>query len=102
MDVDGRFRPNSGNGGRVILLGDGTEITTEAPDAEMFDHEEDKDLDSQVDKFHNEGSNGTKASKETTESPSSVQTEKSEDSSATGKDTTIPEKVTKGTSKGEK
>lgn len=75
MDLDQRFRPNNGMGGRIILLGDGTEISTDAPDSEMFDHEdEDKDLDSQVDKYNNE-SNSTA---QVTESPSSVQTEKSE------------------------
>lgn len=75
MDLDQRFRPNSGQGGRIILLGDGTEISTDAPDSDMFDHEdEDKDLDSQVDKYNKE-SNG---SAQVTESPSSVQTEKSD------------------------
>ncbi|KAF2642242.1 PP2C-domain-containing protein [Massarina eburnea CBS 473.64] len=111
MDLDSRFRPNSGLGGRIILLGDGTEITTEAADAEMFDHEdEEKDLDSQVDKFHKEGSNGNArdgtpgpqsgASKD--ESPSSVETEKSEEAPAAGKDTTIPEKVTTDAASSEK
>jgi len=40
-------------GGRIILLGDGTEIasSSDSADSEMFDHEEeDKDLDSQVNK----------------------------------------------------
>ncbi|KAF1921835.1 protein phosphatase-like protein 2c [Ampelomyces quisqualis] len=75
MDLDQRFRSNSGQGGRIILLGDGTEISTDAPDSDMFDHEdEDKDLDSQVDKYNKE-SNGNA---QVTESPSSVQTEKSD------------------------
>lgn len=75
MDLDQRFRPNNGMGGRIILLGDGTEISTDAPDSDMFDHEdEDKDLDSQVDKYNNESNSGAQV----TESPSSVQTEKSE------------------------
>ena len=88
MDLDQRFRPNSGLGGRIILLGDGTEISTDAPDSEMFDHEdEDKDLDSQVDKYNKEESNGNRdregtpgpqSSAQVTESPSSVQTEKSD------------------------
>jgi protein phosphatase 2C family protein 2/3 len=77
MDLDQRFRPNNGLGGRIILLGDGTEISTDAPDNEMFDHEgEDKDLDSQVDKYNKEEPNGK--APQVTESPSSVQTEKSE------------------------
>jgi protein phosphatase 2C family protein 2/3 len=46
MDYDHRFRPNSGLGGRIILLGDGTEITSESADSEMFDHDdEDKDYE---------------------------------------------------------
>jgi len=37
--------------GRIILLGDGTEILTDSDDTEMFDQsEEDRDLDSQVHK----------------------------------------------------
>lgn len=110
MDLDQRFRPSGGNGSRIILLGDGTEITTEAPDSEMFDNDEDKDLDSQVDKFHNESSNGNSAregtpgpqsgaSKDSAESPSSVKTEKSDDApvATTAKDSTQPDKVTTGT-----
>lgn len=109
MDIDSRFRPNSGPGSRIILLGDGTEISTEAPDNEMFDHaDEDKDLDSQVDKFHSkasanesngstrnarEGTPGPAAQATTTESPSSVKTEKSESIETPPKDTRVPEKV---------
>jgi hypothetical protein len=37
--------------GRIIFLGDGTEVLTDSDDTEMFDNsEEDKDLDSQVSK----------------------------------------------------
>lgn len=40
-----------GHKGRIIFLGDGTEILTDSDDAEMFDNsEEDKDLASQVSK----------------------------------------------------
>jgi protein phosphatase PTC2/3 len=40
------------NKGRIILLGDGSEVLTDSDDTEMFDHsEEDKDLDSQVHKI---------------------------------------------------
>jgi protein phosphatase 2C family protein 2/3 len=52
VDVDSRLRAAGGNNqrGRIILLGDGTEVLTDSDDtAEMFDHgEEDKDLESQV------------------------------------------------------
>jgi protein phosphatase 2C family protein 2/3 len=100
MDIDSRFRPNSGPGSRIILLGDGTEISTDAPDNEMFDHaDEDKDLDSQVNKFQSEESNGRNEARDetpgptTTESPSSVKTEKSESTEPASKDTRVPEKV---------
>jgi|TARA_R110002003_G_scaffold52_6_gene4377 protein phosphatase 2C family protein 2/3 len=98
MDLDQRFRPNSGLGGRIILLGDGTEISTDAPDSDMFDHEdEDKDLDSQVDKYTKDASNGSTRDRQgtpgpqsgtapVTESPSSVQTEKSDAPEQTLKD----------------
>ncbi|EFX03955.1 protein phosphatase [Grosmannia clavigera kw1407] len=38
-----------GHNGRIILLGDGSEVLTDSDDTEMFDRE-DKDLDSQVSK----------------------------------------------------
>jgi protein phosphatase 2C family protein 2/3 len=49
-DVDIGSRSASENApGRIILLGDGTEVLTDSDDTEMFDHgEEDKDLESQV------------------------------------------------------
>ncbi|TVY65599.1 Protein phosphatase 2C-like protein [Lachnellula suecica] len=52
VDMDQKSKPFSGNQkGRIILLGDGTEVLTDSDDTEMFDHqEEDKDLDSQVHK----------------------------------------------------
>lgn len=42
--------------GRIIFLGDGTEVLTDGDDTEMFDNsEEDKDLDSQVSKASSSG-----------------------------------------------
>lgn len=111
MDLDGRFQGNRGMGGggnRIILLGDGTEITTEAADADMFDNDdEDKDRDFQVDRSNGSAQNAREetpgpqgsSAKETTESPSSVKTEKSEESSIAKKDTTLPEKVTDASEK---
>lgn len=102
MDIDQRFRPGNGLGGRIILLGDGTEISTEAPDSEMFNQDdEDKDLDSQVNKYHTEQSAGEQKAREgtpdapqTTESPSSVKTENSDTTSPTPpKDTRLPDKA---------
>ena len=51
MDMDHRARPAGGRSGRIILLGDGTEVLTDSADTEMFDNdEEEKDLGSQVNK----------------------------------------------------
>ncbi|KAI1194386.1 phosphatase 2C-like domain-containing protein [Nemania serpens] len=51
VDMENKSR-NYGVGGykgRIIFLGDGTEVLTDSDDADMFDNsEEDKDLDSQV------------------------------------------------------
>lgn len=94
MDLDRRFRQNPGTRGRIILLGDGTEIETDGADNEMFNNDdEEKDLDSQVNKFSKddakrEGTPGPNAT-EVTESPSSVATEKSEDKDTTGEQTKL-------------
>jgi protein phosphatase 2C family protein 2/3 len=51
MDIDHRAHSFGGLGSRIILLGDGTELNSDAadPDSEMFDHDdEDADLDMQV------------------------------------------------------
>ncbi|CAC9893474.1 unnamed protein product, partial [Aureobasidium pullulans] len=56
-------RMSSGQPGRVILLGDGTEIMTDSGenDTDMFDQsdDEEKDLASQVSKGQDEGKNGS-------------------------------------------
>ncbi len=92
LDLDNRSRGFGGKNGRIILLGDGTEVLTDSDDADMFDHsEEDKDTENQVSKGpqagHDEESmrserEGTPApqSVQRTESPSSTQTEESEKS----------------------
>ncbi len=53
MDADGKSK-GFGVGascGRIIFLGDGTEVLTGSDDTEMFDNaDEDKDLESQVSK----------------------------------------------------
>jgi len=136
MDLDHRFRPNSGLGGRIILLGDGTEIPSELADSDMFDHDdEDKDLESQVNKFapkesvpnakHDSDattsnqrqempapkSTSTQSSNSqvsgnqetsTSDSPSSVKTEKSETVAEpklmVTNDSRLPEKIVEGVS----
>jgi protein phosphatase 2C family protein 2/3 len=50
MDIDPRGIKDTKRG-RIILLGDGSEVLTDSNDVEMFDHsEEDQDLESQVHK----------------------------------------------------
>jgi protein phosphatase 2C family protein 2/3 len=69
VDMDQKSKGFSSNQrGRIILLGDGTEVLTDSDDTEMFDHsEEDQDLASQVSKTpvatnHEQETKGTKAS----------------------------------------
>ncbi|KAH7350854.1 phosphatase 2C-domain-containing protein [Rhexocercosporidium sp. MPI-PUGE-AT-0058] len=52
VDMDQKSKSFGGNQrGRIILLGDGTEVLTDSDDTEMFDRsEEDRDLASQVSK----------------------------------------------------
>jgi len=57
VDMDSKIKSFGGNQrGRIILLGDGTEVLTDSDDTDMFDHgEEDKDLASQVHKGQSTG-----------------------------------------------
>lgn len=49
LDMDQRTRGLGGRPGRIILLGDGTEVLTDSDEHEMVDQdEEDKDLESQA------------------------------------------------------
>ena len=51
LDLDQRARGGFGRSGRIILLGDGTEVLTDSDDTDMFDHsEEDKDTENQIKK----------------------------------------------------
>ncbi|CAG8975426.1 hypothetical protein HYALB_00010373 [Hymenoscyphus albidus] len=67
VDMDQKNKATSGNQrGRIILLGDGTEVLTDSDDTEMFDNqEEDKDLASQVNKGQRPASNEEKTSSTT-------------------------------------
>jgi len=93
LDLDRKSRGFGGRSGRIILLGDGTEVLTDSDDAEMFDHsDEDKDTENQVQKStpatsDNDSARGEREgtpapqppSKPTiSDSPSSTNTEKSE------------------------
>ncbi|KAL1629660.1 Protein phosphatase 2C 2 [Neofusicoccum ribis] len=99
MDMGRGARIGQGLGGRIILLGDGTELSSDSAESEMFDHdEEDKDLESQVNKNQREETPAPTAASEAgtpsksqapsaaQDSPASDKTEKSEsapDSKAT-------------------
>lgn len=70
--------------GRIIFLGDGTEVLTDSDDTEMFDNaDEDKDLESQVSK----NSNPTSSEKQDTTSSSadSAATESKQESESQSK-----------------
>ena len=76
MDLDQRTRGIGGRSGRIILLGDGTEVLTDSDETEMFDHgEEDKDLASQVSKgqSHSTEKAGSQKGEEETSAPFSEQ-----------------------------
>ncbi|ROT41748.1 protein phosphatase 2C [Sodiomyces alkalinus F11] len=61
----GRSFGISGYKGRIIFLGDGTEVQTDSDDTEMFDNaDEDKDLESQVSKSPSSAAAGTTAEAE--------------------------------------
>lgn len=86
MDLDSRTRSMSGRQGRIILLGDGSEVLTESDDTEMFDHdEEDKDLDSQVSKGHpgvEDSNSRPRGDREETPGPQPQKSDKGEDSAS--------------------
>jgi len=68
MDIDQRTR--GGRSGRIILLGDGTEVLTDSDETEMFDHEEeDKDLDAQVAKGQPKQDDEVRGQREETPAP---------------------------------
>lgn len=79
LDLDQRTRTIGGRSGNVILLRDGTEVLSEAADndhdGDMFDQssDEEKDLESQVQKVSAEGDGGRDAREETPGPGPSVQ-----------------------------
>ena len=73
--------------GRIIFLGDGTEVLTDSDDTEMFDNsEEDKDLESQVSKGTTQDSGSAAGSEaepvETTETPKKLSDDEKSDTPA--------------------
>lgn len=74
LDLDHRSRGAYGRNGRIILLGDGTEVLTDSDDADMFDHsEEDQDTENQIKKSTPETSDveSTRSEREGTPGPPS-------------------------------
>lgn len=72
LDLDRRNRGVGGRSGRIILLGDGTEVLTDSDETEMFDHEEeDKDLASQVSKSQMKLDDESRGEREETPGPES-------------------------------
>lgn len=68
VDMDQKKTFGGNQRGRIILLGDGTEVLTDSDDTEMFDHsEEDKDLASQVHKGQAASEDEPKSTTEKTE-----------------------------------
>ena len=75
VDMDQKKSFGGNQRGRIILLGDGTEVLTDSDDTEMFDHsEEDKDLVSQVNKGQTTSRDESKANPEKTEPNKSTET----------------------------
>ena len=71
-DMDQRTRGVGGRSGRIILLGDGTEVLTDSDEQEMFDHdEEDKDLESQVNRGQLQTETSESRNREATPGPES-------------------------------
>jgi len=70
MDMDQRNRGFGRGPGHIILLGDGTELSSDSADSDMFDHDdEDKDLESQISKGQSD--KGARSQREGTPAPSS-------------------------------
>lgn len=85
LDQDQRTPGMGGRSGRIILLGDGTEVLTDSDETEMFDHEEeDKDLDSQVAKGQSTTKDEDRGAREETPGPEAQEsTEKHQTSEST-------------------
>ncbi|KAF2083839.1 hypothetical protein K490DRAFT_69402 [Saccharata proteae CBS 121410] len=89
MDMDYRSRISQGLGGRIILLGDGTELSSDSAESDLFDHdEEDKDLESQVDKTQ---SNEARSQREETPAPHAAQEAGTPSSSAKSQPAASPQ-----------
>lgn len=97
MDMDQRTRSFGNSGGRIILLGDGTEVLTDSANEDMLDNDEDddKEVQGQVsevkeneDRGNREGTPGPGEADKIESSPSSTKTDASESTSGEPKMTT--------------
>ena len=79
LDVNHRNHGVGGRSGRIILLGNGTEVLTDSDETEMFDHEEEnKDLASQVGKSQTKPDDANRGGREETPGPESHGTSESQ------------------------
>lgn len=70
--------------GRIIFLGDGTEVLTDSDDTEMFDNaDEDKDLESQVSKGSTTSTDKDSKTENASESKSQSKSESTENKTST-------------------
>ena len=70
LKLDHQSKGAGGRSGRIILLGDGSEVFTDSDDTDMYDHEEeDKDLDSQVTKGETAANEEDRGTREETPGP---------------------------------
>ncbi len=97
VDLDQKARGGFGRSGRIILLGDGTEVLTDSDDTDMFDHsEEDKDTENQIKKGTPDTSDidSTRSEREGTPGPqSSDDTKKSDNPGPSSNQTTTTKAV---------
>ncbi|KAI4207626.1 MAG: hypothetical protein LQ346_000433 [Caloplaca aetnensis] len=70
LDLDKQSSGFGGRSGRIILLGNGTEVVTDSDEQEVFDHEDDdQDLENQVSKHDTNSSKETADRKQREETP---------------------------------
>lgn len=69
-----RSRAFSVRSGRIILLGDGTEVIPDQNEEELFDQTEDQDLANQVGRNTNAGTDSTRNEREGTPGPQGKET----------------------------
>lgn len=67
LDMDQRTRGVGGRSGRIILLGDGTEVLTDSDETEMFDHDDEEQA------HPNDETAGSRNKREETPAPQSQQ-----------------------------